>query len=832
MCLISLKGLILKGTHIYKIDRPSSSKVMLFNFHTTKLFYNTTVNNIIRRYSTMFKPSTKGKKLVDKEKNGENGLWNLRGDCLPVEIRNIGLVQMKKVSDAWTKDWDADEIVKNNSKVILCGIDRNNPNNKSFNSANDNTTRKTIERYGTVWKNFKDFCLIIGDYRSAIICDQSKDTFCSHRPESVNVETCILFMKFNVFADCNLAMNEKSPPVRDIRGNIIKCIGSWNVERTLYVFKMAISKLHHHFSEEIGTCYMEKCEKCCLFITEKKGCIHHVSCPRYYRQGNPAQSPTFQKQYGVLKKKLIEKNMVRSTDYFTPSNLRDIREYCLSQNSLYYLMMWTIMIVGIKQFLRVQEVLNLRMEDFVERAFSVNDRNVEALAMHVKGKTDVVEQLLLIWDENYDDYKYTEFSASRALLMWIKISGIKKGFLFPNQKDILASNTNPAKPLAYKVYLDFIKFIIQGNETRGSIISKSYDPKKLVGTHVLRKSGYLLAIWGTKEGSYNDIKLASIFQSARNKHSSIAQSARHAESCAYLHTYVRDAETCYHYIESSGDSDYVARNKVGAWRSIHVCDESMFSNNQSPTLPLTELADYYFSDMLKIEDGSFVNNINIPLLHRMMDRYKPSSSKHSSFLDKYPMLQRSFDELETYLLSEVVPEANKEKVGELIDNVKLCAERQQEDSIKTLSRVCEASTVSKKRERSKHVESNDQQCKAITKKTKVAAPSFIVLDEDYRQLTKTNHKDKKVVILLMIKAVQSVIKQRQLRKQFPDEKMKSWIHKIAKPCLCIEECYKGNIDLFLKAHPNFIYSKHVCVNQKLHETPLKTLERLNGTLRS
>jgi hypothetical protein len=771
-------------------------------------------------------PSKKGKKRSDIEKNGENGVWDIRGDRLPSDIRNIGLVQMKKESHAWMADWDANDIIKNNNKVLLCGIDRSNPINQSFISANDNATINTIKRYGSLWKNFKDFCLIIGDYKSAIICDQSRDTFCSYRPESANVDSCILFMKFNVYKDCDLLINDKLPPVRDIRGNVIRCAGSWKVERTLYIFKMAMSKLHHHFSEEIGTCYMEKCEHCCSFISEKKGCIQHVSCPRYYRQGNPTQSPTFKRHFGILQKVLIQMNMVRSTDYFTPSNLRDIREYCISQNSVYYLMMWTIMIVGTKQFLRVSEVLNLKVEDFVERAFSVSDKNVEALAMHVKGKTDLVEQLILMWDENYDDYRYTEFSPTRAILMWIKVSGVKTGFLFPSQKDILESNDNPAQPLAYKVYLDFIKFVIQGNGTRDSIISKDYDPKKLVGTHVLRKSGYLLAIWGTKEGSYNDIRLASIFQSARNKHSSIAQSARHAESCAYLHTYVRDAETCYHVIESSGDSDYIARNKVGAWRSIHVHDQSMFTNNKSHNLPLTELANHYFSDMLKIDDSFWVNAINIPLLHRMVDQYKPFTSKHSSFLEKYPSLQRSFNDLEAYLLNEAVPDANKKKVVEMINNVKLCAKQQQDESEKELSKVNKELIVSKKRVpvQSFYVE-NDQR-NPITKKTKIAEPNYIIFDKDYRELTKLNHKDKKVVIKLMMEATRSVIEQRKLKKQFPDEKMKSWIHKIAKPCLCIEECYRGNVDLFYKAYPNFIYSKHDCVNKKLHETPLKKLERL------
>ena len=78
----------------------------------------------------------------------------------------------------------------------------------------------------------------------------------------------------------------------------------------------------------------------------------------------------------------------------------------------------------------------------------------------------------------------------------------------------------------------------------------------------------------------------------------------------------------------------------------------------------------------------------------------------------------------------------------------------------------------------------------------------------------------------MIEAVDCVIEERKLKKQFSDEKIKSWIHIISKPCLCVHQSYGGNVDEFIQDHPKFIYSKHDCKKKQLHENALKELEKL------
>lgn len=170
------------------------------------------------------------KKRVDKEENGRNGVWDLYGDCLPKYYRDCGLVGTKRIADDWMKDWDASEISKNSNRVKLCGFDRKKRNNEAVFSANTNATPATIERYGTIWKNFKDFCIITGDYKSAIISDQSEGTICSHRPESASVNSLINYMKYHVMdAGMTLLDQKDGSPLKDLRGNVTKFNVLFNV---------------------------------------------------------------------------------------------------------------------------------------------------------------------------------------------------------------------------------------------------------------------------------------------------------------------------------------------------------------------------------------------------------------------------------------------------------------------------------------------------------------------------------------------------------------------------------------------------------------------------
>lgn len=755
----------------------------------------------------------------NKENNGNDGKWCLSGDCLPSDIATLGKEGMIKESREWMNNWDEEDISKNRNRVLLCGVDRSR-DSQAFSTANDKASSQTVARYGSLWKNLRDFSLIIGDYKTAIICDQSKDTLCSYRPESANVDTCIHFMRFNVCDDSMLLHYQTHEIILDVKRRPIQCMNNWKVEKTLHVYKMALNKLHNHFSEEIGKHYHERCPKCCQL---KDKCDQHLDYPRFFRRGNPTSNQRFLKQYELMQEKLREEDNDRKTGSFIPSELREIREYCLSHNNKYYLMLWTIMIVGVKEFLRIDEVLNLKVEHFKKDLFIVNEKNVEALAISVKGKTDLTAKDLLMWDESDEGYKFTELSPTRAILMWIKVSKIEKGYIFPSKTELAEGCQSPANHLPYSTYLDFIKSLFKGKKGRPGILSKDHDPKTLYGTHILRKTGYLLAIWGSRDCSSN-IRHSSIGLSARNKMSSITDSARHCDNTAYLHTYIRDAETIYEALRSCTNDDWKKRNEVGNWRSIHIINHDYFINGNKGQkhyqLPISQLANYYFSKLIGLSDEYWQDPISITRLHRLLDAFKPSSTEQNSELKQYPQLHNSFQDLEC-MLSATLPEKDKERAAMLLERVKadsLAHKRLvnnhysgKNDSSKRFhsATTLEAKTASKRSKNTKLVDEN----------------KFITFDKDYRSLTK-QCKTKEEEMHLMLTAVKSVVRQKRDKKVFRDQAMKCWIHKIAKPCLCALSCYNENVNDFLKAHPGFVYSMHNCIKNQTHNEPLKAIEEL------
>ena len=80
-----------------------------------------------------------------------------------------------------------------------------------------------------------------------------------------------------------------------------------------------------------------------------------------------------------------------------PYKLRFIRNHLLGSNSFEHLMLWSAMILGSKLFLRIDKVVSLQVESFlVKHYFLIEEREVVALMLKVKDKTDVRHQHFLV----------------------------------------------------------------------------------------------------------------------------------------------------------------------------------------------------------------------------------------------------------------------------------------------------------------------------------------------------------------------------------------------------------------------------------------------------
>ena len=93
-----------------------------------------------------------------------------------------------------------------------------------------------------------------------------------------------------------------------------------------------------------------------------------------------------------------------------------------------------MLLLGIKCFLRADEVVNLTVEDFPSMSFTVlNPENagffkVKELALEVCGKCDKRAVTLLL----HRDDKNPEFCLIRHLLLYMSQTNISSGFLFPD----------------------------------------------------------------------------------------------------------------------------------------------------------------------------------------------------------------------------------------------------------------------------------------------------------------------------------------------------------------------------------------------------------------
>jgi hypothetical protein len=112
---------------------------------------------------------------------------------------------------------------------------------------------------------------------------------------------------------------------------------------------------------------MEKGKRKMLCSTEQgerliKGCEEHINDPDVRRKGNSTAERGFVSD--MIKYKAYAKEHYRQKGHFqfTPGEVRACRNYLLSQNNPVCFMLYVIMLMGIKLFLRIQEVLEMKVE--------------------------------------------------------------------------------------------------------------------------------------------------------------------------------------------------------------------------------------------------------------------------------------------------------------------------------------------------------------------------------------------------------------------------------------------------------------------------------------
>ena len=152
--------------------------------------------------------------------------------------------------------------------------------------------------------------------------------------------------------------------------------------------------------------------------------------------------------------------MSRKIQAWFPGEICSIMSYLISHNLLSNTMLWTMLLFGITQGLRIDEIITMTVEQFLFELFAIKDTHIQNLYHTVNAKTDGGDQDLVLWDDSY----CPDMSSLRMVLLWVRLSGIKSGYLFPSRehladRSVLASGKNNHYCYANVLKCKDIKFL-------------------------------------------------------------------------------------------------------------------------------------------------------------------------------------------------------------------------------------------------------------------------------------------------------------------------------------------------------------------------------------
>ena len=395
----------------------------------------------------------------------------------------------------------------------------------------NNLAKRTHTMYRTLLEMLDRFLLLIGEGECRLILHPMQPSAAMPiKPENV-----ALFLKFKSGTKGDLLQNSSGQQIKDIFGNPVRCEGTWTAPMNVTRFVSAVNRLHQ-LRNHMGQ-YTDKCPNCLALPHERRhiGCKAHEPRPCFRREGNPIQDGSFLISYKGILKTLRKTYKVKGNDQFLPNEVRLIIDHLSTTNDIVSLQTLTMMMIGIKLFLRYDELHNIHLDDIPQELFKMNGPGMlESIVINIVGKADRTTVSLAL----HVDHDCPEFCPIRLLLSYLFLSGIRTGRLFPNEDTLKCppDNRQEEQELADKVFNARIKSLV---EKAPLGLPKG---EKKIGTHSLRKTGYLFALWGG-----GDIE-------------SVRTSARHAtHECAQ--TYARDCEAIK-VLTSDAPNQHVSRWKA------------------------------------------------------------------------------------------------------------------------------------------------------------------------------------------------------------------------------------------------------------------------------
>ena len=250
-------------------------------------------------------------------------------------------------------------------------------------------------------------------------------------------------------------------------------------------------------------------------------------------------------------------------------------------------MLWTMLLFGITQGLRIDEIITMTVEQFLFELFAIKETHIQNLYHTVNGKTDGGDQDLVVWDDSY----CPDMSSLRMVLLWVRVSGIKSGYLFPSlehlaDRSVLASGKHDH--YCYANVLKDIKFL------HYNVLHCPYSPTLIIGCHTLRKTKVLLACWGNFQTKFTQDMILKTNGQNGIFQPSIMNDLRH-KTVDSLQTYISHSSTLYEFSRKHGNKES-ARNKVGPYMQIRIEERSCYIRQMTDMeIPQNKLSMYELS---------------------------------------------------------------------------------------------------------------------------------------------------------------------------------------------------------------------------------------------
>ncbi|KAL7562739.1 hypothetical protein ACA910_013241 [Epithemia clementina (nom. ined.)] len=277
--------------------------------------------------------------------------------------------------------------------------------------------------------------------------------------------------------------------------------------------------------------------------------------------------------------------------------------------SIKWLQLWVLILLAIRLFLRAEEVCEIKIDQFRSECTILHEEQgrVDQIVLWIKGKTDTEEQCLSL----FRDDDNTEFCPVRALLVYIDSAKLEGPYLFPKaellEDHLSGDNVGDVIwedfPYSYTDLLNELKEILYA-EFSGQ--PNAFDEMECtIGTHTLRKTGYIFAIFGIlyryeSTGRRRTHMAQPLLQLQPLEDDALSKSARHKslkQAALYYQNCLNKWEDCGFH-----NSDLWPDYKVSPWMSVYYSTGRKTRRNENPrsrtTKTIIELANWYVTKSL------------------------------------------------------------------------------------------------------------------------------------------------------------------------------------------------------------------------------------------